>query len=521
VTHLESKPTNNLFFSIKAVNADNNGVIPFVVRTHWGYTRWTKITFYFLAEASDLVQAGYYQIDTATLSACISGKQIVAFIPTECKSNQWKALTFLNGFEITSVNSKGTFFTPYEVQVVIKSVSTQGLTLLIQTTSATQIHSLFVSYVAYDSSIKDLSAGPVLYDKYVGTSSSQTVASTPSSAHLLFWGISSFIIGNTGASFGLDIQANTQGYLVQTAAQFYYFGYGLFVLNGGKCGQCVGYSISYQGKCVASCPPQSYYNGSTCVTCASGQVWNGTSCVANPVNPTNSTNVTISCPKGTYWDQMQLRCLPCPSGCSSCPDCYSCSSCSLGFYLQVGNALCQEICGDGIKFTLGCDDGNTVSGDGCSSTCQVETGYVCTGGSPQTRDTCQKGLPTVLTIDSSGQSHVWGKVIVNIKLNYVPQALIDSAADCKNQCNDVIAASIVSGDQSAISIIAQYIANTRYSFSLVVDFGKEPIGVFALKVGLKPSIASKYYAGIDTSKTLTVNVNPALFSNLSSNDNLV
>jgi cysteine-rich repeat protein len=521
VTHLESKPTNNLFFSIKAVNSDSNGVIPFVVRTHWGYTRWAKITFYFLAEASDLVQAGYYQVDTATLSACISGKQIVAFIPTACKSTQWQALTFLNGFEISSLSSKGTFLTPYEVQVVLKSVSTQGLTLLIQTTSATQIHALFVSFVAYDPSIKDLSARAVLYDKYVGTTSYQTTASMPTSTQLIFWGVSSFIIGNTGASFGLSIQGNSQGQLVQTAGQFYYLGYGVFMLNGGKCGQCVGRPIYYQGQCVATCPPQTYANGSTCVACAPGQAWNGTACVTPALTPSPNNTVTISCPQGTYWDQMQLRCLPCPSGCASCPDCYSCSSCSLGFFLQAGSPLCQEVCGDGKKFTLPCDDGNTLSGDGCSSSCQVEAGYVCAGGSPQSRDTCQKGLPSVLTIDSTGQSHVWGKVVINIKLNYVPQALIDSAADCKNQCNDVIAASIVSGDSSAISIIAQYIANTRYSFSVVVDFAKEPIGMFSLKVGLKASIAAKYYAGMDTSKTVTVNVNPAYFSQLSDSQTLV
>jgi len=126
------------------------------VRTHWAYTKWTKINFFFLAEASDLIQAGYYQIDTATLSACMSGKQIVAYIPTQCKSDQWKALTYLNGFEISSVNPKGTFFTPYEVQVSVKSISTKGLTILISTTSATQIHSLFVSYIAYDPSIKNI-----------------------------------------------------------------------------------------------------------------------------------------------------------------------------------------------------------------------------------------------------------------------------------------------------------------------------------------------------------------------------
>ena len=37
------------------------------------------------------------------------------------------------------------------------------------------------------------------------------------------------------------------------------------------------------------------------------------------------------------------------------------------------------MCGDGLKFPQEqCDDGNTFSGDGCSSTCTVETGWSCT-----------------------------------------------------------------------------------------------------------------------------------------------
>lgn len=52
VSGLESQYSSSLFFSIKAVASDSNTVIPFVVRTQWGYTRWTKLTFSFLAEAS-------------------------------------------------------------------------------------------------------------------------------------------------------------------------------------------------------------------------------------------------------------------------------------------------------------------------------------------------------------------------------------------------------------------------------------------------------------------------------------
>jgi len=38
-------------------------------------------------------------------------------------------------------------------------------------------------------------------------------------------------------------------------------------------------------------------------------------------------------------------------------------------------------CGDGTRDTEteACDDGNTANGDGCSSTCSVESGYTCTG----------------------------------------------------------------------------------------------------------------------------------------------
>ena len=45
------------------------------------------------------MEAGYYQIDTATLSACYSGKDIAAFIPFFSANRAVNAaLTFLNGY---------------------------------------------------------------------------------------------------------------------------------------------------------------------------------------------------------------------------------------------------------------------------------------------------------------------------------------------------------------------------------------------------------------------------------------
>jgi len=50
---------------------------------------------------------------------------------------------------------------------------------------------------------------------------------------------------------------------------------------------------------------------------------------------------------------------------------------------------CAEICGDGMNAKgLPCDDGNLNNGDGCSSTCQIEKGFNCTGGTLFIPDTC-------------------------------------------------------------------------------------------------------------------------------------
>jgi len=37
---------------------------------------------------------------------------------------------------------------------------------------------------------------------------------------------------------------------------------------------------------------------------------------------------------------------------------------------------------------LPCDDGNTISGDGCNSDCTVEPFYECTGGDANGPDVC-------------------------------------------------------------------------------------------------------------------------------------
>lgn len=86
-------------------------------------------------------------------------------------------------------------------------------------------------------------------------------------------------------------------------------------------------------------------------------------------------------------------------GCSSNCQIETGFSCSGGS--PVGPDTCEEICGDGLDLGfLPCDDGNTVSGDGCSENCDVELGFGCEGGSKSNPDTCR---------DECGDGEVWNR----------------------------------------------------------------------------------------------------------------
>ena len=81
-------------------------------------------------------------------------------------------------------------------------------------------------------------------------------------------------------------------------------------------------------------------------------------------------------------------------GCSS--ECsvesgYACGG--AGGYWECGGPgdSCEAGCGEG-KRTEGsskeCDDGNLVGGDGCSASCQIECGWECAGGDANSADGC-------------------------------------------------------------------------------------------------------------------------------------
>ena len=83
---------------------------------------------------------------------------------------------------------------------------------------------------------------------------------------------------------------------------------------------------------------------------------------------------------------------------------YTCTSDAAHNPCQTGGpGSVQTICGDSIPAgTEVCDDGNTVNGDGCSSTCALEPGYVCSlgliggncasGGAGSVKTVCGDGI---------------------------------------------------------------------------------------------------------------------------------
>ncbi|MBK9035747.1 MAG: tandem-95 repeat protein [Myxococcales bacterium] len=79
------------------------------------------------------------------------------------------------------------------------------------------------------------------------------------------------------------------------------------------------------------------------------------------------------------------------------------TSCTfVGFTIGWICELDASPCGDGtLQAAVGeaCDDGNTVSGDGCSSTCQIEAGAVCSGTAPTT---CAKLVINEIDYDQAG-----------------------------------------------------------------------------------------------------------------------
>lgn len=128
------------------------------------------------------------------------------------------------------------------------------------------------------------------------------------------------------------------------------------IIINGICGKCA-LNTQYDSHLQACVCPKGYYMNNYGV------------CQKSNPQP-------IDCPEGQYYSSTE-GCKPCPAGCAACKNAKTCTKCvQVGFRPQQG--ACVPHCGDG-KIISGeqCDDGNSYSGDGCSSTCIIEPSYSC------------------------------------------------------------------------------------------------------------------------------------------------
>lgn len=129
----------------------------------------------------------------------------------------------------------------------------------------------------------------------------------------------------------------------------------------------------------------SYMTG--CLTCSSTVAC--TSCIAGFTGPppcTCSTGSIVSGYCNTVYGCITISLINNTQVCTICDSSLLLEE-SLTFQCQcitgtitLANRTCQSICGDNYVLAVeGCDDGNVVNGDGCSSSCTVETNWSCIG----------------------------------------------------------------------------------------------------------------------------------------------
>lgn len=135
------------------------------------------------------------------------------------------------------------------------------------------------------------------------------------------------------------------------------------------------------GICEVSCSLPTYLIDGACGTCVLPSTYDSQLqqciCPRNYMKNNRGICQPISSCNAGYYQDSTLNCRPCAIGCASCYTdtvCYICQSPrqrpdNTGKCVNIG----VNVCGNGIlEGSEQCDDGNTVSNDGCSSSCTWE-----------------------------------------------------------------------------------------------------------------------------------------------------
>jgi hypothetical protein len=71
----------------------------------------------------------------------------------------------------------------------------------------------------------------------------------------------------------------------------------------------------------------------------------------------------------------------------------------------------------------------------------------------------------------TGTSHMFGKIIINFKSNYLPSNMTNPPTPCTYLCNQALTVAVVSGDTQYTNITKSYFPGT-YSFGVEINYGR-------------------------------------------------
>jgi cysteine-rich repeat protein len=183
-------------------------------------------------------------------------------------------------------------------------------------------------------------------------------------------------------------------------------------------------------------------------------------CSSNCLNCSSASNCTL-CDSLTILDISNNSCTPNCSLVTNCTTCYIssstviCQTCLLGYVVNASN-MCATFCGDGIIIGIEvCDDNNSISGDGCSSVCAVETSFYCTG----TPSVCQPCSIYCTTCSSP----------TNCSLCNILAILDTTNNSCSTNCT--IVPSCMSCSILNVNLASQYLQCSNCTTGYLLNYG--------------------------------------------------
>ncbi|CAI2381489.1 unnamed protein product [Moneuplotes crassus] len=171
--------------------------------------------------------------------------------------------------------------------------------------------------------------------------------------------------------------------------------------------------------------------------CTTGDSTTASSCSDNCGDSKVMNPQSGYCDDGSYGDG---------DGCNSTCEVETGWECTLGD--SSTSSSCSDKCGDGkvmISSSLYCDDGNNDSGDGCSDTCQIESGWTCTSGNQNTASVC---------IDSCGDG-----LVMNPQAGYCDDGGDVDNDGCSSNCEVEVGWDCTLGDSTTSSVCSDKCAD--------------------------------------------------------------